>query len=443
MEDYATRVRGRMSDRGRPPPTRFAAEMLEVVNDIMKVGNVNKVLEEIAASMAQLFAIKAMVVGVLDAGENVFRVRATYGYDADRDRKIRKFVYTQERLEKDMVEKYRIAEDVFLIRPEPGELLKGEEPFYRNLDAAKNPRADPMVWHELDYIRFIFRNKEGMPLGFLEINEATDDRIPDGSTIEEMQIFSELAAVAIENATLYQKQVDIAERSRFLSAVIAHDINNLNQAVTSYLQLAMDTKPVSEKTMKYLERATTSAWGISELIQRSNKLMKIEKEGAHNLGPVELGEVLKETVAEVTRTYSDRSVKFDLKLGTKRYFVTGNELINEVFTNILDNAVKYDPHPKVVVEVSVGEFTIEPRKYWCVSVSDHGVGIPDSKKTIVFGKLVSSEDHQVGSGLGLSIVRAVVEAYHGLVWVEDKVSGDPSKGCVFRVALPMTRVNSP
>jgi signal transduction histidine kinase len=440
MEDYATRVRGEMSKKGRAPPTRFAAEMLSVVNDIMKVGSVDRVLEDIAGSMAQLFAIKAMVIGVLDESENVFRVRATYGYDAERTKKIRKFVYTQERLEMDTADRYKIAPDVFLIRPEPGVPLKGEEPFYANLQASKQPRTDPMVWHELDYIRFIFRNREGSALGFLEINEASDNRIPDGSTIEEMQIFSELAAVAIENATLYQRQVDIAERTRFLGAVIAHDINNLNQAVTSYLQLAMDGKSLSEKTRKYLERASSSAWGISELIQRSNKLMKIEREGAQNLGPLELGEVLKECVAEVARIYTDREVKFDLKLGNHRYFVTGNELANEVFTNIIDNAVKYDPHEMIHVEISVGEFMIEPRKYWCVSVADHGIGIPDSKKTVVFGKLTSGEERQVGSGLGLSIVRAIVEAYRGLVWVEDMVPGDQSKGCVFRVALPMASV---
>src|SRR4030043_93214 len=144
MQDYATRVRGQMTPKGRAPPTRFAAEMLTVVNDIMKVGNVNKVLEEIASSMAQLFAIKAMVIGVLDESENVFRVRATYGYDSERDKKIRKFVYTQERLELDMSGTYRIAGDVFLKRPAPGERRKGEEIFYRNIEVAKLPRDDPM-----------------------------------------------------------------------------------------------------------------------------------------------------------------------------------------------------------------------------------------------------------------------------------------------------------
>ena len=222
-----------------------------------------------------------------------------------------------------------------------------------------------------------------------------------------------------------------------MSDMIAHDINNYNQAVTSYLQMAMSSAKPHDKSVSYLERASESAWGISGLIQRAYKLMKIEEEGAEHLGPLELGEVLRECVDEVLRDNQEKSVKFDLKLGNHRYFVIGNELANEIFTNILENAVTYDPHEVVNVEVSVGEFTIEPRRYWCVSVADHGIGIPDSKKNVVFGRFRTQEEQPHSSGIGLSIVRALVEAYHGMVWVEDRVPGDPSKGSVFRVALPM------
>jgi signal transduction histidine kinase len=139
----------------------------------------------------------------------------------------------------------------------------------------------------------------------------------------------------------------------------------------------------------------------------------------------------------VLRNRPDKPVKFELKLPAARCFVSGNELIEEIFSNILRNAVDYDPHDKIVIDISVGEFMIEPRKYWCVSIADNGIGIPDSKKNVVFGRLGAGQEHPPASGLGLSIVRAIVEAYHGLVWVEDRVRGDPSKGSVFRVALPM------
>lgn len=421
-----------------PAPPRFAGEMLGVISDIMSVGNIDAVLQKIGSSISDLFSIRTLVIGVLDEGEHVFRVRATYGYDPESDKKIKKFVYTYERLKFDMDDKYRIAEGVYLIRPKPEEFIKGEEPFYKNVHDIHKPRTDPRRWHELDYIRIIFHNREGDPIGFLEINDSKDDMIPEASTIEAIQIFAELAGVAIENATLFQRQVEIAQRTKFLSDIIAHDINNYNQAVTSYLQMALDSGSVPEKTSAQLQRASVAAWGISEMIQRANTLLKIEEEGATNLGPVELGEVLRESVDEVLRENQEKNVKIDLKLGNHRYFVVGNELANDIFTKILDNAIKYDPHENVVVDVNIGEFTVEPRKYWCVSIADNGIGIPDSKKNIVFGRFKGAEEGLAGSGLGLSIVRAIVEAYHGMVWVEDRVPGQSFKGSILRVALPMT-----
>lgn len=421
-----------------PTPPRFAGEMLSVLSDIMSVEHVDMVLQKIADEIADLFSMRALVIGVLEQNENLFRVMATHGYNAERDKKIKKFTYTQERLSMDLEERYRVADDVYLVRPEPGTMIKGEEAFYSNLASTSKPRTDPSVWHELDYIRFVIRNRNKEPIGFIEINESESNKIPEVQTIEAMKIFAELAEVAIENATMYQRLVDHAQRMRFLSDMIAHDINNYNQAVTSYLQMAMESKGVPERASEYLQRASVSAWGISELIQRANMLAKIEAEGALNLGPLELIEVLKECIEEVSRDNRGKDVKFDLKVDNHRHFVKGNELANEVFTNILENAVKYDPHEKVVVDVSIGEFTIEPRKYWCVSIADNGIGISDSKKNLVFGRSLGGDERLPASGLGLSIVRAIVEAYKGLVWVEDRVPGDHSKGSVFRVALPMT-----
>jgi signal transduction histidine kinase len=337
----------------------------------------------------------------------------------------------------DMEPRYKIAENVYLVRQTPEELIKGEEPFYTNPAKINTPRTDPTIWHELDYLRFVIIDRRGLPIGFIEINESVSDKIPDAATIEAMQIFSQLAGVAIENAAQYQKQFEIAQRTKFLGDIIAHDINNYNQAVTSYLQMAIDGLGPKERTVAYLERAADSAWGISRLIQRANKLAKIEEEGAESLGPLELGEVLKECVDEVTRNNPDKPVRFDLKLGSRRYFVMGNELANEIFSNIFQNAIIYDPHGIAQVDVAVGEFTVEPRRYWCVSVADHGIGIPDSKKNVIFGRFITGDERPHSIGLGLSTVRALVEAYHGMVWVEDRVSGDPSKGSVFRVALPM------
>ncbi len=437
MQNYPAKTKTRPSVKAFPTTPRFAGEMLSILTYIMTVEHLDSVLQKITSAIADLFSARSMVIGVLDESEQMFRVRATYGYEGDKDKKIKKFTYTHERMKMDLEEKYKIGEGVYLIRPTADQFIKGEEPFYRSMQNVTKPRTDPSIWHELDYLRFVLSNREGVMIGFLEVNDVADDRIPDSATIEAMQIFSRLAGVAIENATMYQRQVEVAQRSKFLGDIIGHDINNYNQAVTSYIELARSTKGVPEKAAEFMERASSSAWGISELIQRANKLIKIEQEGTENLGPLELGEVLKESIAEVSRSVDEKEIRFDLKLGNHRYFVMGNELADEIFTNILRNAVEYDPHEKIVVDVSVGEFTVEPRRYWCVSVADNGIGIPDSKKNIVFGRFNTGDERPPATGLGLSIVRAIVEAYHGMVWVEDRVPGDPSRGSVFRVALPM------
>jgi len=436
MHDAALRTRAKQSTNACPTPPRFAGEMLGLLSEIMSVEPLERVLQKIVTTVADLYSVRRLHISVLDETEQAYRIRAAYGFTPDQEKKIRKMTYSIERMRGDLAEKYNVLENVYLVRPGPEAFQKGEEAFYSKVEDIHKPRTDPGLWHELDYLKLVFNDRTGRPIGYIEVSEFNSSKVPDRETMESMRVFSELAGVAIENAKMYQRQVEIAQRALFLGNVIGHDINNYNQAVTSYLQLALGTR-LSEKVVGYLERASSSAWNISKLIQRANKLSKIENEGAQNIGPLELGEVLRESIAEVVRNNPEADLKINLRTD-KRYFVSGNELVNEVFTNILQNAIDYDPHNKVVVDVSIGEFTIEPRRYWCVSVADNGIGIPDSKKNLVFGRFKSGEEQTPAMGLGLSIVRAIVEAHKGMVWVEDRVQGEPSKGSLFRVALPMT-----
>ncbi len=437
MQSTSKASRPRRGVKKCPTPPRFAGEMLSVLSDIMSVESLDSVLQKIAETIAELFSVRALIICVIDEGEEVFRVRAAHGYGSDRTERIMSITYSQERLGRDMDPKYLVSENVYFVRPGPEDFVKTDEPLYFDVKGITRPRGDASEWHELDYLKIVFTDRDGQPKGFIEIEEPESKRIMDKDTIEALRIFAELAGVAIENAKMYQRQVEVAQRTRFLGDIIAHDINNYNQAVTSYLHMALSTEVDPDRAVAYLERATGAAWGISELIQRADKLTRIEEEGAKNTGPVDLVEVLKESSEEVQRGNSEKAVSINLNLANQRYLVTGNELVNEIFVNILENAVQYDPHEEISVDVNVGEFFVDYRRYWCVSVSDNGIGIPDSKKNLVFGRMSGGAKGPPALGLGLSIVRAIVEAYHGMVWVEDRVRGDHSKGSVFRVALPM------
>ncbi len=113
-----------------------------------------------------------------------------------------------------------------------------------------------------------------------------------------------------------------------------------------------------------------------------------------------------------------------------------NELLYDVFANLVGNAVKHSSGNGANIEISVGIARDGTNRYYQVEVEDNGPGIPDELKDKIFNRLQRGETKARGIGLGLYLVKSLVESYHGRVWVEDRVSGDYSKGSRFVVMLP-------
>ncbi len=112
-----------------------------------------------------------------------------------------------------------------------------------------------------------------------------------------------------------------------------------------------------------------------------------------------------------------------------------DELLYDIFTNIVDNAIKHcSPEPSVNIRLEKAE---EDGKTYCrVAVEDNGPGIPDAMKEAIFERMCQGDTKMRGSGLGLYFVKKLVGSYGGRVWAEDCVPGDPGKGSRFVVLLP-------
>ncbi|MCJ7607852.1 MAG: sensor histidine kinase, partial [Thermoplasmata archaeon] len=105
------------------------------------------------------------------------------------------------------------------------------------------------------------------------------------------------------------------------------------------------------------------------------------------------------------------------------------------------NAVKYDPHDEVEIDVECTKVLEEGQACWKVCISDRGYGIPDEKKKMLFQKYLrlKPDSNVPGTGLGLSIVKALVEKFSGNIWVEDRVTGHSDQGARFCVEIPAIR----
>jgi signal transduction histidine kinase len=114
--------------------------------------------------------------------------------------------------------------------------------------------------------------------------------------------------------------------------------------------------------------------------------------------------------------------------------IMADDLLKEIFINIFSNSIKYtNKYPVIPIHISITEYDISDTKYWMILVSDYGKGIPDSIKDGLFERFYSKAS---GSGLGLSIVRSLIERYNGRVWASDRVASSHKEGVTIGMIFP-------
>ncbi len=122
--------------------------------------------------------------------------------------------------------------------------------------------------------------------------------------------------------------------------------------------------------------------------------------------------------------------------GEFEYRVMANALLKDAFLNILGNAIKHNTRPPVI-DVCVKKVAGGGKDLCLVTIEDNGPGIPDEMKRRLFNRFERGATPASGKGLGLYLVRKLIEGYAGHVWVEDRVSGDHCQGSRFVIALPL------
>jgi PAS domain S-box-containing protein len=226
--------------------------------------------------------------------------------------------------------------------------------------------------------------------------------------------------------------IEAKEQAELYIDLLSHDISNMNAAVSSYLQAAVDKIDIEQKNMQYFTKSQEILSTSNELIETVRKIQRVESHDS-KYGLVDLGWLLEDVRAEYEH-YPGREIKISYKTAIKKYVMAG-DLLRDVFTNLLSNSIK---HSSGTVEISIvlNKVFEAGREHYKVWVEDDGPGIPDELKSKLFQRKMRGRTKTTGSGLGLYLVKKLVEDLNGRVWVEDRVPGDPSKGARFVVLLP-------
>jgi signal transduction histidine kinase len=210
---------------------------------------------------------------------------------------------------------------------------------------------------------------------------------------------------------------------------MSHDINNLSQVTSGYIELLLKMPDLPSKFRKHAETALDHVRKSVGIISNVKTISTV-RSGELEIEKIDIYPAFASAVE--TAKSQPRDVMINSNITEGRYFIRGNALLFDVFSNLLNNAIKFDGHDIVEIDVDISSSGDD----WAIEFKDRGCGIGYGYKKIIFNRMEMAGESTQGSGLGLTIVKYIVLSYGGKVWVEDRVKGDRAQGSNFIMLLP-------
>jgi signal transduction histidine kinase len=238
---------------------------------------------------------------------------------------------------------------------------------------------------------------------------------------------AELEATVAERTAKLREAVNDLQS---FSYSIAHDMRAPLRAMGTFAQLLLDDASaagLSSASTDYAQRIVTGAGRLDSLINDALNYTKAVLQ-EFPLQPVDLAKLVRGMVDTYPNLHPEKA---DIRIEGNLPIVLGNEsLLTQCFSNLLGNAVKFvapgtRPQVRVCAEMNDGIARV-----W---VEDKGIGIPKHAQPRLFAMFQKLDNQYEGTGIGLAIVRKVVERMGGKVGVES----EPDRGSRFWVELPV------
>jgi PAS domain S-box-containing protein len=227
-------------------------------------------------------------------------------------------------------------------------------------------------------------------------------------------------------------------RANFYKDLFAHDMNNVLNSILLSLELISEIPKKRERMDRIDELFSIvkeSSNRGAQLISNVQKLSRLEESGVA-IQEINVSTFLKDAISFIKNNFPDKDIKIEVEALSEDINVMGNELLLDVFENIMINSVKYNKNKQKEISIKISETEANDKTFFKFEFIDNGMGIEQYRKEKIFN--VGNREYKGGRGmgLGLSLVKKIVESYGGTIMVEDKVPGDYSKGSNFIVLIP-------
>lgn len=242
-----------------------------------------------------------------------------------------------------------------------------------------------------------------------------------------------MGAVAVFRDITQEKRLE--KHRQVVISMFAHDLKGPLSVAGAFLKRLLDGKagPLNEKQRLYSETVLNEIARVERYIHAFLDILRMEA-GQIPLSkqPHDIASLIKEIVARVSVKAQEKGISIKTEIdGSLPKLEVDKDQLQRVLINLLDNAIKYSPEgAEILVRVK------DKGEHVLFQVEDQGPGISKEDLPYIFDPFYRAhqEEKIEGSGLGLAVVKSIVEAHGGKVWVKNKKG--PSSGAVFSFIIP-------
>ena len=238
-----------------------------------------------------------------------------------------------------------------------------------------------------------------------------------------------------EKSLMRTKMEQAMNDSAFFNDLLSHDIINYMTASMHFLDTMRRSVDLSDKDRKAVGVIAKNIKGAFELAAVVRDLSRADALDGEQSESRDLSQVMSEAVEETKAIFFDRKISISVQVPRNGCYARANSLLGRLFVNLLTNAAKFDMRPEVKIRVTAQTETHNNKEFWCIRIIDNGKGIPDQDKEKIFERYFRGDDTVSGTGLGLHVVRKIANACGGIIWAENHVPGDYTKGTTMVVML--------
>lgn len=214
----------------------------------------------------------------------------------------------------------------------------------------------------------------------------------------------------------------------------SHEFKTPIVSLRGFAKLLKDDNLSVEERNEYLDIIIRESTRLSTLATNVLNLSKIENQKiVTEMKTFDLTESIRRSILLLETSWTQKDIQLDIDLEEITYYAN-EELLNQVWLNLIDNAIKFTPE-KGKIEISLVAF----EDFIIIKIKDSGCGIAPEMQKHIFDKFYQGDiSHATqGNGIGLTIVDKIVKLHNGTVEVKSKIN----QGSIFKVTLPISIKN--